>query len=152
MHTAHPNHEPALFQIHSGRTIPGQFAGQMGWQYDPWFIEASRFKDTQYIHGAFPEYGFQRWEGPTNPPNYVFEAPRLELPREVLQSRFAGRLSLLQSLDEQRQQLDLLHQLNERHARRRAQDAQLEARIQSFELAYRMQMDATDAFARDCAA
>src|SRR5262249_40624744 len=49
-------------------------------------------------------------------------------------------------LSEQRQQLDLLHQLNEEHARRRTQDAQLEARIQSFELAYRMQMDASDAF------
>jgi hypothetical protein len=47
---------------------------------------------------------------------------------------------------EQRQQLDLLQQLNREHARRRAQDAQFEARLQSFELAYRMQMDATDAF------
>src|SRR5207253_4018170 len=44
------------------------------------------------------------------------------------------------------QQLDLLHQLNEQHAQRRCQDAQMEARIQSFELAYRMQMDASDAF------
>src|SRR6185436_3325975 len=50
------------------------------------------------------------------------------------------------SSEEQRQQLDLLRQLNDQHARRRAQDAQLEARVQSFELAYRMQMDATDAF------
>jgi uncharacterized protein (DUF1501 family) len=50
------------------------------------------------------------------------------------------------SQQEQRQQLDLLHELNEEHAKRRAQDEQLEARIQSFELAYRMQLDATDAF------
>ena len=47
---------------------------------------------------------------------------------------------------EQRAQLDLLHELNERHRTRRKHDAQLEARIQSFELAYRMQSDATDAF------
>src|SRR5947209_4405323 len=47
---------------------------------------------------------------------------------------------------EQRQQLDLLRQLNERHLERRQQEAQLEARIQSFELAYRMQHDAADAF------
>jgi len=50
------------------------------------------------------------------------------------------------SISEQRQQLDLLRELNEQHARRRSQDAQMEARIQSFELAYRMQMDASDAF------
>ena len=46
----------------------------------------------------------------------------------------------------QREQLDLLRQINERHLSRRPGDAQLEARIQSFELAYRMQTEATDAF------
>ncbi len=46
----------------------------------------------------------------------------------------------------QRSQLDLLHELNERHANARSEDAEIEARIQSFELAYRMQLDATDAF------
>ncbi|GMU93603.1 MAG: hypothetical protein AMXMBFR4_26610 [Candidatus Hydrogenedentota bacterium] len=46
----------------------------------------------------------------------------------------------------QRSQLDLLQQLNERHRRTRTEDSELEARIQSFELAYRMQLDATDAF------
>jgi hypothetical protein len=47
---------------------------------------------------------------------------------------------------DQRRQLDLLAALNRRHQERRAEDAQLEARIQSFELAYRMQAEATDAF------
>ena len=46
----------------------------------------------------------------------------------------------------QSEQLDLLRQLNARHLSHRAGDAQLEARIQSFELAYRMQTEATDAF------
>lgn len=90
----------------TGRTIPGQFAGQMGWKFDPWFIEASRFRDTKYIHGAFPQYGFQRWEGPANPPNYVFEAPRLELPQEVVADRFHRRLGLLDTIDAQRRGLD----------------------------------------------
>ena len=97
----------------SGRTIPGQFAGQMGWKFDPWFIEASQFRDTKYIHGAFPQYGFQRWEGPNNPPNYVFEAPRLELPQGILQDRFNGRLRLLRTLGQQRRQLDIAGQVGE---------------------------------------
>lgn len=46
----------------------------------------------------------------------------------------------------QRRQLDLLQQLNAKHFQPRQEDNQLEARIQSFELAYRMQMEATDAF------
>ena len=90
----------------SGRTIPGQFAGSMGAQFDPWFIEASQFRTSQYIHGAFPEYGFHRWEGPTSPPNYTFAAPRLELQPGMLKSHFRSRLALLQSLDQQRRQLD----------------------------------------------
>src|SRR5262249_4656686 len=47
---------------------------------------------------------------------------------------------------EQRRQLDLVRRLNERHLELRQHDAQLEARIQSFELAYRMQGEAADAF------
>ncbi len=46
----------------------------------------------------------------------------------------------------QRDQLDLVQDLNRRHQEKRQQDAQLEARVQSLELAYRMQMEATDAF------
>lgn len=90
----------------TGRTIPGQFGGTMGWRNDPWLIEASRYRDTKYIHGAFPEYGFQRWEGPATPPDYVFEAPRLELPQGLKNNTFVGRLKLLEILDHQRSQLD----------------------------------------------
>ncbi len=50
------------------------------------------------------------------------------------------------SLPEQRKQLDLLHQLNEVHSQNMRKDAQLEARLQAYELAYQMQMEATDAF------
>jgi uncharacterized protein (DUF1501 family) len=42
--------------------------------------------------------------------------------------------------------LDLLAEFNAEHQRARGDDPQLEARIQSFELAYRMQLEATDAF------
>ncbi|WP_337173260.1 DUF1501 domain-containing protein [Paludisphaera sp.] len=47
---------------------------------------------------------------------------------------------------EQRRQLDLLAAINRRHQAPRAEDDALDARIASFELAYRMQMEATDAF------
>ena len=46
---------------------------------------------------------------------------------------------------DQRRQLDLLAKLNRQHQAARQEDANLEARIQSFELAFRMQMEATDA-------
>lgn len=50
------------------------------------------------------------------------------------------------SLPEQRKQLDLLHQFNEVHAQNLKKDGQLEARLQAYELAYQMQIEATDAF------
>ncbi len=46
----------------------------------------------------------------------------------------------------QRRQLDLLQTLNQNHLAARGDDPLMEARIESFELAYRMQGEATDAF------
>ncbi len=47
--------------------------------------------------------------------------------------------------DQQRAQLDLLNRLNRRHLDHSPQEAELAARIESFELAYRMQMAAPEA-------
>lgn len=47
---------------------------------------------------------------------------------------------------EQQEQFDLLQSINARHLLQRPGESALEARIRSFELAYRMQMEATDAF------
>ncbi len=47
---------------------------------------------------------------------------------------------------QQRRQLDLVNQLNERHSRDRDDDSRLRPRIESFELAFRMQMQAPEAF------
>ncbi len=49
-------------------------------------------------------------------------------------------------LVEQRRQLDLVHKLNELHSQDLEKDAQLEARLQAFEMAFKMQTEATDAF------
>jgi hypothetical protein len=50
-------------------------------------------------------------------------------------------------IDVQRQQLDILRKLNEEHATQRADDSRMSARIESFELAFRMQRQAPEAFA-----
>lgn len=63
-------------------------------------------------------------------------------PDELIENITNARLPL----DAQRRQLDFLAEINAEHQRARGEDPQLEARIQSFELAYRMQLEATDAF------
>ena len=47
---------------------------------------------------------------------------------------------------EQRRQLDFVHQLNEIHAQNLQRDAALETRLESYEIAFRMQTEAMDAF------
>jgi hypothetical protein len=49
------------------------------------------------------------------------------------------------SLDQQRARLDFLNQLNQRHAQARPGQTELDARIASYELAFRMQAEAPDA-------
>jgi hypothetical protein len=47
---------------------------------------------------------------------------------------------------EQRRQLDLVHQLNDLHAKNLQRDAALETRLESYEIAFRMQAESLDAF------
>jgi arylsulfatase A-like enzyme len=93
---------------------------------------------------GYPIQESQNWQSAFLPG--IFQGTHINTKHEKVEQLIEHIKNKSLSLEEQRRQLELLRQLNERHARRRAQDAQLEARIQSFELAYRMQMDATDAF------
>ena len=47
---------------------------------------------------------------------------------------------------EQRRQLDFIHTLNELHAQNLQRDAALETRLETYEIAFRMQAEATDVF------
>ncbi len=91
--------------IHNtGRVIPGQFAGIMGPQRDPWFLEASPFDPKAY--GAYPEYEFDHQERPRSPTRKRFEVPDLTLPEGFGNSRLTARLNLLEHVDGQRADLD----------------------------------------------
>ena len=50
------------------------------------------------------------------------------------------------SKSEQRRQLNFIHELNELHSQTLQRDAALEARLESYEIAFRMQAEATDVF------
>ncbi len=65
-----------------------------------------------------------------------------DIKREPIEYLAAKRLSP----DEQRFELEMLRNINKRHEEVRHSDPQLEARIQAFELAYRMQAQAPEVF------
>lgn len=75
----------------------------------------------------------------------IYQGTYLDTRKTKVAELIANIQSPRTSAAEQRQQLDLLNRLNRGHQTPRTDDPHLEARIQSFELAYRMQMEATDA-------
>ena len=88
----------------TGRVIPGQFAGEMGSHRDPMFLEMCRFDSTAY--GAYPTYAFHHATGKVKLDNFKFQAPNLSLPSEQTADSFGGRLGLLNTLEQQRRELD----------------------------------------------
>lgn len=76
----------------------------------------------------------------------IYQGTHIDTRRTNVNELIENIRNPLVSRGDQRRQLDLLAELNRQHQKTRAEDAALEARIQSFELAYRMQMEATDAF------
>ncbi|MCI0461894.1 MAG: DUF1501 domain-containing protein [Gemmataceae bacterium] len=76
----------------------------------------------------------------------IYQGTHIDTRRTRVEELLENIRSAHTARPDQRRQLDLLQELNRQHQQRRAEDAALEARIQSFELAYRMQTEATDAF------
>lgn len=144
MHADVPNHEPSLMLMNCGearlpRPSMGSWVtyglGSMN-QNLPGFI-------TMCPRG-YPIQESQNWQSAFLPG--IYQGNYINTEHQEIEKLIENIRNNATSRTEQRQQLDLLHRLNEEHARRRAHDAQMEARIESFELAYGMQMEATDAF------
>jgi hypothetical protein len=144
LHADVPNHEPSLMLMNCGdaRLIRPSFGSWVTYglgsenQNLPGFIAM--------CPGGYPIQETQNWQSAFLPGVYQgtyinSQHTRLEQLIENIRNHFVTD-------PQQRQQLDLLQRLNQRHLAQRPQDALLESRIQSFELAYRMQHDAEDAF------
>ena len=83
----------------TGRTIPGQFAGLLGRQHDPFFLESSPYNPTGY--GAFPEFLFHHANGFQKRDDLQFRALSLDLPDSIDFERFQDRLGLRSLLEKQ---------------------------------------------------
>src|SRR5690242_4941526 len=95
-------------------------------------------------NGGSPPGGALNWGSAFLPGN--FQASSINTSAGTVEGMIQNIRNPYFSQDEQRHQLDLVQKLNAIHARQLQKDPQLEARIESFEMAYRMQMEATDAF------
>jgi hypothetical protein len=144
MHADIPNHEPSLLLMNCGeaRLIRPSLGSWVTYglgsenQNLPGFIAM--------CPGGYPIQESQNWQSGFLPG--VYQGTYIDTQHTRIEQLIENIKNNYTSRPEQRAQLDLLQQLNERHRAKRRDDAQLEARIQSFELAYRMQMVASDAF------
>ena len=141
MFNSHPNHEPALFKIHSGRLLPGRPSIGAWVSYGlgtenqnlPAYVV---FDDPL----GLPVNGTQSWQSGFLPPVYqgtrfrTGGSPILNLQREFDEPSTVTQL-----------ERDLLQRLDAIHKQKRPGQLQLDARISSYQLAARMQLAATDA-------
>jgi len=85
----------------SGVVIPGQFGGQMGSRFDPWFVEASPYRGND-VKGAYPDFAYRRRTEEKVTDKSRFQAPVLTLPEGLTNSRLSRRAEMLAELDRQR--------------------------------------------------
>lgn len=141
MFTVHPNHEPALFMIHSGRIIQGR--PTIG-SWVTYGLGSENQSLPAYVvlddPKGLPVNGVQNWQSGFLPPLYqgtrirTQGSPILNLHPEVEESPLAVEVGR-----------ELLGKLDRIHKRERPGQLQLDARIASYELAARLQVEASDA-------
>ncbi|MDB5290164.1 MAG: hypothetical protein JWL69_1405, partial [Phycisphaerales bacterium] len=144
MHADVPNHEPSLLLMNCGDAR--QIRPSMG-SWVTYGLGSENQNLPGFIvmcPGGYPIQESQNWQAGFLPG--VFQGTYIDTQHTDINKLIQYVKSGYANPKEQRRQLDLLLALNERHLEQRQQEAQLEARIQSFELAYRMQSDASDAF------
>ncbi len=144
MHADVPNHEPSLMLMNCGeaRLVRPSMGSWLTYglgtenQNLPGFVVM--------CPGGYPIKDAENWQSAFLPG--VYQGTYINSQHTEIEKLIENIKNSEVTTADQRRQLDLLAQLNQRHMERRQRDAALEARIHSFELAYRMQADASDAF------
>jgi len=105
--------EPSVNEV--GRVRPGQYAGRLGSNWEPWHIDIAA--KCPLGNGACPDCF--RFEGTPfeHAAKGIFDVPLLSLP-EGGQSRFAGRFRLLDLIRRQQRGLDQLAEVGKFNRRR----------------------------------
>ncbi|MCU1259523.1 MAG: hypothetical protein JWO80_2408 [Bryobacterales bacterium] len=143
MYTDRPNHEPSLLMMNCGDKMPGR--PSMGsWVTYGLGSENQNLPGYVVLCPGAPVIGPQLWTSSFLPAVYqgTYIPNNERKPDQLVQ--YIKNKDL--TLGDQRLQLDLLNKLNRLAIQRDGDDPQLEASIQSAEIAYRMQTEAPEVF------
>jgi hypothetical protein len=143
MHTDLPAHPQAIIQFNTGRIVPGH--PSMGsWLTYGLGTENQNLPGFIALCPGMPNVGPQLWSSAYLPSIYqgAYVPCHESDPDKMIQFLRNKQVSST----EQRRELDLVSALNRLDMERRGHDAKLEGRIESMEVAFRMQAEALDAF------
>ena len=139
-----PNHEPSLMLMNcgDGRLPRPSFGAWVNYGLGSMNRNLPGF--IVMCPGGYPIVATRNWRSAFLPG--AFQGTYIDSKHTEITKLIANIRNSRLSLKDQRAQLDLVQQLNEKHRKARERDAQLDARIETFELAFRMQAEAADAF------
>ena len=138
-----PNHEPSLMLMNCGDSrLPRPSMGS-GINYGLGTENQNLPGFIVLCPGGYPIVSTQNWRSSFLPG--AFQGTYIDSQHTDIEKLIANIRNKQLAPTEQRRQLDLVRALNEDHAAARGHAA-LDARIATFELAYRMQSEASDAF------
>jgi hypothetical protein len=144
MHVELPSHEMSLMLMNTGdmRLVRPSVGSWLTWgmgsenQNLPGFVAL--------CPSGLPVGGAGNWRSAFLPGAY--QGTHIDTSNSDPSKLIANLKNSRLSTSEQLEQFELLKQLNAKHLESRPGEPAMEARIRSFELAYRMQLEATDAF------
>lgn len=139
-----PNHEPSLMLMNSGDAVMSRPSVGSWLNYGLGTENQNLPGFVVMCPGGYPVKEAENWRSGFLPG--IYQGTFIDSKHTKIDKLIENIRNHATTRKEQREQLDLLLAMNEAHAANRDRDAQLEAQIQSFELAYRMQMEAADAF------
>jgi hypothetical protein len=143
MYTDIPNHEPGLLMMNSGNTQPTRPC--LGsWLTYGLGTENQNLPGYVVLCPGKPVVGPQLWGNSFLPG--IYQGCHINNGKLDPQSVIPNARNAYLPPKAQRNQLDLLQGLNRAHLDAREHDAQLEARIESLEMAFRLQFAAQDVF------
>jgi hypothetical protein len=138
-----PNHEPSLMLMNCGDSIQTRPSLGAWLMYGLGCENANLPGFVAMCPGGHPIKGAENWQSAFLPG--AMQGTYIDSKNTTVEKLLENIRNSSGSETSQRRQLNLLRTLNEAHLRERT-DPRLEARIQSFELAFRMQTEAADAF------
>ena len=144
MHADVPNHEPSLMLMNTGeaRLIRPGFGS---------WVTYGLGTENQSLPGfismcprGYPIQESQNWQSGFLPS--VHQGTYIDTQNTELEKLIQFIKNKHTSRNDQRKQIDFLQELNRKHLAAREMDGELDARIHPFELAYNMQMEASESF------